>query len=73
MSNEWSAQHPIKEEWSDYYKTLESIRRSSIVNMWGAAPVLAEYEGITQQLAKDVLMSWISNYTELAKKYGWSR
>lgn len=73
MSNEWSEQHPIKEEWASYYKTLESIRRSGIVNMWGAAPVLAEYEGITQQLAKDVLMSWISNYTELAKKYGWSR
>lgn len=73
MGNEWSEQHPIKDEWSSYYKTLESIRRSGIVNMWGAAPVLAEWEGITKELAKSVLMSWISNYDELAKRYGWSK
>lgn len=69
----WEAQHPIKEEWEEYYKTLERIRRSGIVNMWGASPVLAEWEGITQGLAKDVLLSWISNYDQLAKKYGWSK
>lgn len=69
--NSWSEQHPIHNEWAKYYKTLEAIRQSGIVNMWGAAPVLAEYEGITQQLAKDVLMSWISNYRELAKIYSW--
>ena len=69
----WAEQHPVKEEWSQYYKALESIRRSGIVNMWGAAPVLAEWEGITQSLAKDVLMSWISNYDALAKKYGWGK
>lgn len=69
--NSWSEQHPIHNEWAKYYKTLEDIRQSGIINMWGAAPVLAEYEGITQQLAKDVLMSWISNYCELAKIYSW--
>lgn len=67
----WTEQHQINPEWEQFYKTLESIRRAGIVNMWGAAPVLAEWEGITQRLARDVLMSWISNYTELAKKYGW--
>lgn len=67
----WSENHPINEAWVKYYKTLESIRKSGIVNMWGAAPVLAEWEGITQELAKSVLMSWIANYDALNKRFNW--
>lgn len=67
----WSENHPINEAWVKYYKTLESIRKSGIVNMWGAAPVLAAKEGLTQILARQVLMSWIANYAELKKIYNW--
>lgn len=63
--------HPINEAWEQYYQTLERIRKSGIANMWGAAPILARWEKITESLAKDVLMSWISNYDELKAKYGW--
>ena len=69
----WSEQHPINEDWSEYYQTLESIRRSGIVNMWGASPVLADWEGISEELATKVLLSWISNYDELASRYEWRK
>ena len=61
--------HPINPEWKEYYLVLEGIRRSGICNMWGASPYLAEFAGITQSLAKDVLLSWIENYDELNNLY----
>ena len=63
--------YPIKEEWNDYYQTLENIRQSGITNMWGAAPYLADYENISKSLAKEVLLSWIDNYDELCEKFSW--
>ena len=62
-------EYPINHKWKDYYIMLEAIRQSGITNMWGASPYLAEFAGITQGLAKDVLISWISNYDELKKLY----
>ncbi len=64
-----SKAHPINHHWKNHYLLLEGIRQSGIVNMWGAAPYLAELAGITQSLAKDVLMSWITNYDELKDTY----
>lgn len=61
--------YPINYEWKEYYMILEGIRRSGICNMWGASPYLAELAGITQGLAKDVLLSWITNYDELRGLY----
>ena len=63
--------HPIKEEWSDYYNMLESIRQSGITNMFGAAPYLAKFAGIDKKLASQVLASWMHNYNELNKKFSW--
>ena len=63
--------HPINNEWEKYYKRLEAIRNSGIANMWGSAPILARWERISQELAEEVLMSWIQNYDELKAKYGW--
>ena len=66
--------NPIREDWEEYYKTLEGIRRCGVVNMWGAAPVLMEcYPDLTHEEAKEILLSWISNYDELNKKYGWRK
>ena len=61
--------YPINPEWKDHYIMLEAIRKSGITNMWGASPYLAEFAGITQGLAKDVLVSWIENYDELKNLY----
>lgn len=62
-------EHPINHDWKNYYLLLEGIRQSGICNMWGAHPYLAELAGITQSLAKEVLMSWIMNYDELKQIY----
>lgn len=63
--------YSIKEEWSDYYNMLESIRQFGITNMFGAAPYLAEFAGIDKKLASQVLTSWMQNYNELNKKFSW--
>lgn len=63
--------YPIVAEWKDYYFMLEDIRRSGVVNMWGASPYLAVMAQISLELANDVLLSWIHNYTELNNMYNW--
>ena len=62
----------IKEEWEDYYKTLEAIRRTGVVNMYGAAPYLREcFPDLSSDEANEILCNWMHNYTELNKKFGW--
>lgn len=69
MENE---KYPIKEEWEEYYKTLEAIRRTGVCNMWGANVYLKEcFPGMSNELAKEVLCNWITNYDKLNEKYGW--
>lgn len=64
--------HPICEEWMKYYETLENIRRSGVCNMWGAAPYLkAFYPELGEQKSIDILLSWITNYNELNKRFSW--
>lgn len=63
--------YSINDEWDHYYKALELIRKSGITNMWGAAPYLAKYCNISVELASDILLSWIENYSELSKKFSW--
>lgn len=64
--------NPIREEWEECYKTLEAIRRCGIVNMYGAAPVLREcYPALTRGESAEILMNWMSNYSELSEKFGW--
>jgi hypothetical protein len=61
--------HPINPEWRNYYLLLEGIRLSGICNMYGAHPYLAELADISSALAKDILCSWIENYSELKELY----
>lgn len=67
--------YQIREDWEDYYKTLEAIRRTGVVNMFGAAPYLRECypDELTNDQAKDVLINWIENYNELNEKFGWQK
>jgi hypothetical protein len=63
--------YPIKEEWEEYYKVLEGIRRTGVCNMWGAAPYLKEFcPELSKKESEDILVNWITNYDELNKKYG---
>lgn len=64
--------YPIREEWEEYYKVLEGIRRTGVCNMWGASPYLKEFcPELSETLAQAVLVNWIHNYDKLNAKYGW--
>ena len=66
--------YPIKEEWTDYYKTLEGIRRTGVCNMWGANIYLKEcYPGMSEAESKEILCNWISNYDALNERFGWQK
>lgn len=41
---------------------LEDLRRSGIVNMFGAVPYLVEAFDLSYQEAKEVLVDWMKNY-----------
>ena len=62
----------IKEEWEEYYKILEGIRRTGVCNMFGAAPYLKEFcPELSQKEASEILCNWIHNYDELDERFGW--
>ena len=62
--------NPIKEEWEEYYKVLEGIRRTGVCNMYGAAPYLKEFcPELSHKESQEILVNWIHNYDELNKKY----
>ena len=64
--------HPIRDEWDEYYKVLEGIRRTGVCNMWGSSPLLKEFcPELSVEQSNEVLCSWIHNYNELNKKYNW--
>ena len=64
--------YPIREDWEEYYKTLEAIRRTGVTNMWGAGIYLKEcYPEMSLKDADGILMNWIRNYRALNEKYGW--
>jgi hypothetical protein len=69
MENE---KYPIKEEWDEYYKVLEGIRRTGVCNMFGAAPYLREFcPELTRDESNEILSNWMHNYDALNEKYGW--
>ena len=62
----------IKEEWEEYYKVLEGIRRTGQVNMYGAGIYLKEFcPELTVEEARIILVNWMDNYGELNEKFGW--
>lgn len=67
--------YPIREDWMHYYRTLEGIRRTGVVNMWGASPYLKECypKELSEKDAQEVLCSWINNYDALNERFGWQK
>lgn len=63
----------MDESRKEYYEFLEELRKSGVTNMWGAAPFLEAEFDISSQEARDILLDWIKNYSELAKEFGWGR
>ena len=63
--------HPINDKHTEHYQYLENLRRSGIVNMFGARPYLESVFGLDKKEAGDILAEWMENYDELNDKYGW--
>ena len=64
--------YPVREEWEEYYKFLEALRRTGVCNMWGASVYLEEcYSELSEEESKEILCNWIHNYSALNEKYGW--
>ena len=62
----------IKEEWEEYYKVLEGIRRTGVCNMFAAAPYLREFcPELSRDESNEILCNWMENYEALNKKYSW--
>lgn len=63
--------HPIKKEYEEYYTYLEALRKSGVVNMYGATPYLKDMYDLSDAEATDVLLNWMHNYQELSVQYNW--
>ena len=64
--------YPIKEEWEEYYKVLEGIRRTGVCSMWGARIYLKEFcPELSKEQSQEILCNWIHNYDALSAKYNW--
>lgn len=64
--------NPIREEWEEYYKFLEALRRTGVVNMFGSGPYMMEcFPDLSEDEVNKIFYSWAANYGELAEKYGW--
>jgi hypothetical protein len=46
----------------EYFEFLETLRKSGVTNMFGAAPYLQREFGLDKYEAKDVLMAWMGSY-----------
>lgn len=45
----------------EYFEFLETLRKSGVTNMFGAAPYLQREFGLDRHEAKDVLMAWMQS------------
>lgn len=61
----------INFEWIKYYKILEDLRKAGKFNMYAAGKELSEICKIDEELANQILVSWMSNYSKLAEMFNW--
>jgi hypothetical protein len=45
-----------------YWIYLENLRRSGVVNMFGATPYIMDEFDVDKKEARDILMDWMNNY-----------
>lgn len=45
-----------------YWIYLEQLRRSGVVNMFGASPYLKDEFGLTDKESRGILLDWMNNY-----------
>ena len=55
----------VNQDRLEYYSYLENLRQSGVVNMFGAAPYLADAFNIDKNTAREILSDWMKNYDEI--------
>lgn len=63
--------YPIRDDWEEYYKFLEALRRTGVCNMYGASVYIEKIFKLSEKEAKEILCNWMTNYNKLAEKYDW--
>lgn len=63
--------YPIIEEHEEYYKFLEAIRRTGVVNIEKAYKFLMECFQMNEEESKKILYAWMYNYLTLNDRYKW--
>lgn len=64
--------YPIRNDWEDYYKFLEALRRTGVVNMFGSGPYMKEcFPKLSIEEISEIFMNWAENYAALKEKYNW--
>lgn len=58
-------------EISDELEYLETLRRSGVTNMYGAAPYLKSQFGHDIVRCREILCYWMDNYDRLSEERGW--
>jgi hypothetical protein len=48
----------------EYFEYLVALRDSGVTNMWGAAPYLQDYFGISRKESRDILIEWIESFNK---------
>ena len=61
----------VIEEHEEYYKFLEAIRRTGVVNMLEAYKFLMECFKMSEEESKKILYAWMFNYSTLSDLYKW--
>lgn len=60
-----------EKEISEELEYLETLRRSGVTNMYGAAPYIQSQFGHDIQTSRKILVYWMENYSRLADERGW--
>ena len=57
------------DEKENIFNYLEDLRDSGQINMFGAAPYVAEAFGINKYQAREILSEWMNNYESMEKRW----
>ena len=63
--------HPINRDWDTHYRTLEMLRKSGVSKELAGSYFIAD-SGIKEPLAREIFLSWLENYDDLARILRWS-
>lgn len=53
----------------DVFNFLENLRKSGVVNMFGARPYLQDFFGVSKIEASALLNDWMNNYDEYCEEF----